>query len=227
MSGRTQRMTALAVLFVVIGLGNFIGFAVIWSRTGGSAIGGGCIGDTCYLVDQDSGTRTVVTPAVWEARRRHELSLWLTHPLAMVGLAVLVRDGMQRRTLRATPAAMDRQVRAIQDSGERLAARRCAGNVGGISVSTWALQVTMYPAGLVFALPLWLRFAVPHTAISAVRRGQGWRRGSIELLHTSPLIASPIRLWCADDRAFMGALERACGVGAPLTPTGSLASSEE
>jgi len=85
----TTLLPVLAVLIAAIGFINFFAFFVTSTRAGGSALSGYVANDHYFL--NEKGTYIEVSQALWERQRLHEQSILITHPLAMLAMAYLVR----------------------------------------------------------------------------------------------------------------------------------------
>jgi hypothetical protein len=162
------------------------------------------IGDALNGYEQDGhyfvrlhGAYVEVSRATWEWIRVHSLSVFITHPLAMAGMAyMLFRFGfpmfMGGKTQGAATTARMEQIRT---SGPVLATARCAGRIGEISVSGPLLEVSVLPAGIVIK-PIFMppraiaaseiRRVVPHGGIFGSR---------LEIEHDGTDIGSPLILY--------------------------------
>ena len=84
----TRALTALAVVGVVVGVLNFFAFLAISGRLGGDALNG-YERDGRYYVSSH-GHATEVSAAQWRLSRVHAISVFVTHPLALVSMAYLL-----------------------------------------------------------------------------------------------------------------------------------------
>jgi hypothetical protein len=84
--------TKIGKLLFIGGLGNSALFCILSAVLGGDALNGRIDEDGKHLVSS-RGRSTVVSPAVWYLSRAHALSLFLTHPLAILGGMMMARNG--------------------------------------------------------------------------------------------------------------------------------------
>ena len=77
-----------AIILVLLGALNFMAFMAFSMNIGGSA-GNGRIRDGRYFVNEH-GKETEVSASTFELNLTHGRSLWITHPMAMVGMLILI-----------------------------------------------------------------------------------------------------------------------------------------
>jgi hypothetical protein len=82
---RLKAALTVAKYVCLIGLANFVAFAVVALWLGGDAINGKCESGHFYLANH--GKYTEVSEAAFNYSRWHALSLIITHPLAMAAAA--------------------------------------------------------------------------------------------------------------------------------------------
>jgi hypothetical protein len=75
------------VIAVLIGGVNFVWFAAESAQLGGDALNG-YVADERYFV-ASHGTFTEVARGTWEWSRAHAISVFATHPFALLGMAYL------------------------------------------------------------------------------------------------------------------------------------------
>jgi hypothetical protein len=80
---------------VAVGFLNFGAFLASALILGGDAVNGYQKDDRYYVAEK--GKITEVRRGVWLYSRAHAYSVWVTHPLAIVGLLILSRARLLRR----------------------------------------------------------------------------------------------------------------------------------
>lgn len=192
-------LTLIASLVLVGGIANFASFVIESSQLGGSA-SSGHESDGRYFVSQGGRTKEVDEPT-WRHNQAHGVSIWLTHPLALLAAGYLGFQFMFPALLRRgrTESASSAWPEVV-DSSRPLAAGRCGGKLGGLSLSVPLVRVAVYESGL-WVKPLWMD-AVSFTAseIERVDAQTSFPLGTLVIAHRSPRIASPIRLFGASDK---------------------------
>lgn len=89
-------MRALARILVVIGILNFASFWIISLLLGGDATGTKIV-DGKYFVSEH-GRQREVSRAVYEYSLFHARSVWVTHPLALIGICLLLQENQEQKT---------------------------------------------------------------------------------------------------------------------------------
>jgi len=87
-AGLRKALPYIAVALTIIGFVNFFWFLTESMSLGGDAING-YQRDGHYFLG-NKGSYTEVTKSVWEWSRIHAESVWITHPLALLGIAYFV-----------------------------------------------------------------------------------------------------------------------------------------
>jgi hypothetical protein len=88
--GRLLRLLpTLSLIAIIIGLGNFAWFFAESSQLGGDALNG-YSREGHYFVSSH-GTYNEVDRAAWEWSRMHAISVFITHPAALLGMYYLGR----------------------------------------------------------------------------------------------------------------------------------------
>ena len=95
---------------------------------------------------------------------------------------------------------------AITQSGHPLISISCVGKVGPIGFSGLTLRATIFPGGIVIKPPFLPSFAVAAHEINAAEFKRQRGDLALEIDHTSPQVASPIRLRCGERSPFVTAL---------------------
>ena len=184
-----------------------------------------------FLSESGSGGRPApgIDP---EWFRWHGVSVWVTHPLAMLAGAFLlftvffpdlIRGGRQ--------APSGAPVASIEASGELIAGRRVAGRLGGLRLSGPILDVTVYPGGIVFKPPFMAAIAIPADTIdgtTADRSAAGLGSRRLWIAHHEPSAPSPIFLYVGPDDPIAVAIGEVTGeaVADPRTQSPAVASRE-
>ena len=95
-------MKIVGGILLVLGFWNFAAHAIISTQLGGSAQRGTAADGRFYLTSH--GERTEVSEAVWRYSRFHSVSLFITHPLALIGI-ILYAAGREEEKRRETKTA--------------------------------------------------------------------------------------------------------------------------
>lgn len=96
-----------ATCFVLLGVLNFMAFMAFCMNIGGSA-GNGGIRDGRHFVNEH-GKETEVSALIFELNQTHGRLLWITHPMAMLGMMILVTSshGDRGRSDKKKPSEQD------------------------------------------------------------------------------------------------------------------------
>jgi hypothetical protein len=202
----------LALAAVVVGFANFLSFFVESTHIGGDALNGS-IRDGHYFV-VSHGSSTEVDRATWEWSRIHALSLFVTHPLAMVGMGYLLLRVVFPLFITSGGAREARpRVEMVKASGEMIAGAQCGGRLGDLSASSF--DVLVYPAGVIVKPMLMAPLAILVSEVRAVIPGTRvlFRRG-IKIDHDSPVVATPLVVFLARNHPVIAAIERITGLTA-------------
>jgi hypothetical protein len=183
-------MISLAVLTTILWAVNFLWTLSLSAQYGGGALNG-FMRDGHYYLSQH-GSYTEVSQAIWERIRLHEIGLWLGAPLVVVcfGYLLFTVAFPAVMGLRKGPS-VDERVEAVRASGERLAAKTCAGSIGGVGFGGPFILVEVFPAGLTVRVFLNRPIAILKEELRSITPLR-WRRYVITYL--SPDISSPIIL---------------------------------
>lgn len=175
------------------------------ARLGGDALNG-YERDGRYYVSS-RGRATEVTEGQWRRSRAHAISVWITHPLAMVSMAYLLfQHVFPSFTYRASKEAIAGAADDVRRSGPQLAKTACSGRVGGVNYSGPTIHAAAYPGGIVIKPLFQSPFASAASAITDVRASREWWVKGIEIVHTSAQVTSPIFLHCDEDDPFVATL---------------------
>jgi hypothetical protein len=99
----------VATMMVLLGVLNFVAFMAFCMNVGGSA-GNGGIRNGRYFVSEH-GKEAEVSSLTFKLNQTHGRSLWITHPMAVLGMLILVASS------RAVQGRSDQNSTAEQDSG--------------------------------------------------------------------------------------------------------------
>jgi hypothetical protein len=196
-------LAAVAAAAVALGMYNFVSFMAETQRLGGDA-SSGYVQDGHYFV-ANHGHYTEVTPDEWEGSRTHLRSVFVTHPLALAGMAYLVIGVLLPMMMgRRSPEAPER-ARSVISSGPVLASATCRARVGNVNIRA---RVAVHAAGIVITPMLAGERAVLAREIVASRERKTLLARGIEIEHAAVDIASPIALWVAADSDLATAIRR-------------------
>jgi len=135
-------------------------------------------------------------------------SLLFTHPLAIAGIGYLLFRHISPRFLYRAPREQRiATVQAIEHSGPPLTTIACGGTIGSVNFSGPLLRATVFPGGLRIKPIFLAAFAVAGSEITAIAFKREWGLSSVEIVHVSAEVASPIQLQCAKNDPFIAALQ--------------------
>jgi hypothetical protein len=184
------------------------GVNTVWTfslsaQYGGSALDGGVRDGQYYLAQH--GTHTQVSQAIWSQARLHEIAFRLGAPVAFFCFCYLlfILGFPAVMGLRQGSVVYDR-VQAVRASGPRLAAKICAGNVGGVGLGGPFLFVEVFLGGL----SVRFIFQEPIAILKEEVRKISPEMGRCVIAHTSPDIASPVILSFVKGSALADALDQ-------------------
>ena len=95
-------MRKIAAILVIGGIANFLLFFLFSLVLGGDALNGRIDANGDYLL-AEHGRTTKVSPAVWHYSRVHAISVYFTHPLAIVGFGLLAISFKRAKPKRPEP----------------------------------------------------------------------------------------------------------------------------
>jgi hypothetical protein len=184
----------VALVAVVVGLANFGWFLVESQALGGDGLNG-FVRSGRYFLD-NKGTYTEVSQATWEWSRVHAMSIFVTHPLALVGMAYLLIGFIFPSMIspRSAAALGTLRVQNVRDSGAVVASGRMAGRIGGLRLSGPLIEVAVYPSGVVVKPFLMAAKAVLRSEIRELKTLRGPFRRGLEMYHDGIEVASPLVL---------------------------------
>jgi hypothetical protein len=197
----------LALIAIVVGFVNFFGFMAESAALGGDGLNGYARDGHYYVASH--GSYTEVSEAAWTWSRIHGVSVFITHPLAMAGMAYLLfRFVFPSMMSGPTPhPGTDDRAGRIRDSGPLLTSARTAGRVGKGSFSGPLLEVSVYVGGIVIK-PVFIK---PYTILASEILGVTAKRGifgrRIEVAHTGADSTSPFVIFGSGDTALVQAIE--------------------
>jgi hypothetical protein len=202
----------LALAAVVIGFANFFWFMIESTRFGGDALNG-FVRDGHYFVTSH-GLATEVDRATYEWSRFHAVSVFVTHPLALVGMGYLLLRVLFPLFITSGGAREARpRVELVKASGEMIAGAQCGGRVGDLSASSF--DILVYPAGLIVKPMLMAPMAILASEVRSIVPGTRLLiRTGTKVDHDSPVVASPVLLLLARNHPVIAAIERITGLTA-------------
>lgn len=192
-----------AVLAVVFGFYNFFSFIAETQRLGGDALNG-YVRDGHYYVSNHGRVREV-TPEQWEHCRTHSLSVFASHPLAMLGMTYLLFGFVFPALIGRAQADTPRRVEAVRASGPELASSSCQAKIGAMNIR---VRATVHPGGIVVKPMFIAPRAVLAREMRSVQRKSSFLVRGIALQHTAPDLASPLVLRVGSDGSMEGALRK-------------------
>lgn len=149
-----------------------------------------------------------VSEAAWQMSRTHALSVFITHPLGMGGMAFLLFRYIFPRFMRGDDGANASRIQAARESGPELVSGRCGGRLGEIQFSAPLLRVSVFPAGVLIK-PIWMAAKV---ILASELRGVAFKRQflatALEVDHSGVDVASPVLLYVSRDSALGTAIEK-------------------
>ena len=203
---RAQRaiMVSLAALITILWAVNFLWTLSLSAQYGGGALNG-VVRDGHYYLSQH-GSYTEVSQAIWERIRLHEIGLWLGVPLVVVSFGYLLFTVAFPATMGLRQGAtVKERVREVRASGERLAAKICAGSIAGVRLGGPFIFIEVFPAGLTARVLFNQSIAILKEELRSIRTLR-WRR--YEITYSSPdLLNSPIILALSQDSELASALD--------------------
>jgi hypothetical protein len=217
----TRWLPWLALLAVIVGFVNFFWFIAESRTLGGDALNGFVRGGSYFVVEH--GTATEVSRSTWEWSRIHGASIFITHPLALAGLAyLLVTQFFPKRMGITGGAARTESVQRVLRSGSAIASARTGGRLGDLRATRPLVLVTVYPAGVVIKPVLMTAFAIPAERIRAVGAIRVLGTSGISIEHDEPDLPSRVWLYLGETdpvaRAVRDLATRVSPV-APATPS--------
>jgi hypothetical protein len=167
MSSRLRALLPyLALVVVVVAMLNFFWF-MAESISTGTASTGRIVNGHYFL--NNHGTYTEVSRDAWEWSRLHEISTFLTHPLAMVSMGYLLfRFAFPAMMGSVDPVATSGDAASIRSSGPPLATGRTSGRIGGLTFGGPLVAVSVYRGGIVIKPVFMPERAIPLAAIQRI-----------------------------------------------------------
>jgi hypothetical protein len=187
----------VAVAAIAIGFVNFFWFIAESTALGGDAVNGYQLDGRYYVGSH--GSYTEVARSIWEWSRLHAISVWLTHPLALLGMAYLIFGYAFPLVIGgSSSAAVAARASLVRMSGPALASTNCAGTIGDLQFSGRLLRVSVHPSGILIK-PTFMRQGVILAAeISTVRFERRFLRKMLEIEHSAVDSTPPLRLYLAE-----------------------------
>lgn len=171
----------LSLVAVVVGFTNFFWCLAESMRLGGDGLNG-YVRDGHYYVSEH-GVDTEVSRSEWKMSRTHALSVFLTHPLALLGMAYLLTRYVYSSVAYGDLETMSKTVHDVRNSGPVITQARAYGSFPVRS----QMHISLYPGGLMvkphfFFMP---PFALPKGGILDIQRENGWMGVGIRILHSA------------------------------------------
>jgi hypothetical protein len=215
MSARRRWLTALAFAAVVIGFLNFIWFFSESSTIGDANRGYTRVG-RYFLVH--AGRATEVSREAYEWSTIHGASIFVTHPLAMVGGAYLLFTIWFPSMVGAGRNPDDRlRVDRIRGSGDVLAGARTGGRLGELRLTRPLIGVEVRPGGVILS-PFGMEpIGIEADSILGVVREQSKLTGSGMAISHHQAGAPRVRLLLDEGDPVVSAL-RSIATGQPDDP---------
>lgn len=185
-----------AVIAIAVGAVNFFWFMAEASALGGDALNG--YAQNGHFFVGSHGDYREVGRDTWEWSRAHSISLFFTHPLAILGIAFLLFNYVFPWSM-GTRGSTDARVAEVQSSGERLAFTRTGGIVGEVHMTSPLLAIAVYPGGVVLKPMLTRPIVLRAEEITGVNPRRILLASRLEIEHTSDSGPSPITVYLRAD----------------------------
>lgn len=190
---RTDWLAYLALAAIVVGFVNFFLFFAESLILGGDALNGFVRDGHYYLANH--GSLTEVDQATWELSRFHATSVFVTHPLALAGMAYLLfRYAFPSLMGLRGDAADPARIQMVMGSGPMITSGGMSGQVGQVAFRGVPFDVMVYPGGLLVKPALIPMFAILASEITAVRSRRRLLTTAIDIEHTGEGSRSPLIL---------------------------------
>jgi hypothetical protein len=135
----------------------------------------------------------------------HEPSLFITHPLALVGIGyLLVRQSFPPPLEGAGAAVLNRQrVQQIEQSGPLIASVRCGGSLGQVRLGWPLLKASVHPGGLLIKPVFMSPRAILAAEVSRAYIQRSFLSGRpLVIDHVAMGLRSPIKLYLSSASVF-------------------------
>ncbi len=208
---RDVRNAIVILAFVMVGLGmvNFVSFAIESAKLGGDALNG-FEKDGRYYVS-NHGRNTEVSHSAWLWSRVHAASVFVSHPLAMIGMVLVVFGYLPTLTVyKRDKQQIANRVASLRTDGPPLAAIRCNGKIGDTTFRACLLGVEVVAGGLCISPGLGAPFAILGTELRGISRISERLTRGLRIDHAGVDADSPLLLNFSPDGepAFINAVER-------------------
>lgn len=210
---RSHRLSVgLAALLLLLWGVNAVWTFSLNAQSGGSALDSAVRDGQYYLAQH--GTYTQVSQAIWSQLRLHEIAFRLGAPVAFLCFCYLlfILAFPTVMSLRQGSVVYER-VQAVRASRPRLAAKTCAGHIGGVGLGGPFLFIEVFPWGITVRLIFHEPIAIRKEEVRKIFP----ELGRYVIAHTSPDIASPVILSFVKGTALAAALDQL----APDLPEGA------
>jgi len=190
-AGLKRVLPYLAVVLLVLAGVNFLWFWTESAVLGGDALNG-YRQDAHYFIGSHGSYREV-EPAVWEWSRIHGISVFVTHPLGLLGGAILLFGYVFPSFMGPRPDPG--RVRSVVQSGPKIAAVRTGGRLGMVNMTFPLLHVSVHPGGVVLRPLLMDPRAILASEIGDIAFRRMFLAQALEIYNDSPDVPSPVLLY--------------------------------
>lgn len=200
-------LSCIALLVVLIWVVNAVWFFSESMKYGGGTLNGS-VRDGHYYLWQH-GPSTEVSQAVWEDIRLHELGFFLGAPLnaaCFLYLGLEYAFPWQMRMRRGED--VERRIQSVRMPDLLLASRWCSGSIAGVGLGFPLIGVAVYPDGITVRLALGQPVAIFREELTNIEWPTGRFGRWVKIVHTSPDVASPIKLNLSRSSDLAVALDR-------------------
>jgi hypothetical protein len=206
---RQRVLLVVAIVAIVVGFANFLWFMTETAQTGTQSFE-----RYGHFYLNNHGSPIEVSRSTYEWLTIHGASVFVTHPLALAGMAYLVfKVGFPSMVRGSSDPRRRARVDAILNSGPVVASGRCAGRVDSLRLSTPLVRVEVRPGGVVIA-PFGLSaIGIESGEIVGVIRDTS-SFGRYLLIAHGQTGTPAIRLWLREDDAIVAAIRSVAAASA-------------
>lgn len=199
----------LATAAIVIGFINFFWF-IGESISMGDASQGRIVGGHYFLGNK--GTYTEVTKAAWDWSVFHGASIFITHPLALAGMAyVTLRKAFPAQmagTVAADSEVGRQRIELVRGSGPAIAEETMGGRVGPLTMTAPLLKIWVHPKGLIVRAMLGNEHAILAAEVVHLGKRRVFFQEGVEIEHLGMGSKSPLILYRPIDDPIVTAIRR-------------------
>lgn len=194
----------------------FVNFAwvLVESVVVGDALNGYQTGGHFFVLHKPGYTE--VSQALWEWLRFHGASIFVTHPLAIAGVAWFAFGIDWPRAIagRKTSQEKTARIELIRSTGPALSTAKSGGSIGRLRLPGPMIKVSVYPGGIVVKPLFMAEHAVLASEIDHVTATRAWTRREVTIEHTGVDMKSPLVLYVKGDSEIFAAIR---SVGDPVS----------